>query len=216
MDEKQVKSREILLGYLGGDEDKLEQYISKLAICHEAADVAERVIRPIYINENISDEVICKKAFYGSILYLAAEEFKKDIKANTMYYQITSKIKGWKKEREAKKTNEKPTTVVNIHLNISLHINGEKVFELLKLLSQKLYFTFTRTTESHFDGDGTAAVYQLCGTPSDMAVILQSIGQELDETSIENVTYLSKEQGLYLYNITLSEAIKTAEDESRL
>lgn len=101
-------------------------------------------------------------------------------------------------------------------MNISISINGEKVFEILKKLGHLFKFTFTTTTESHFDGDGTAVVYQLCGTPSDMVAVLQSIGRELEETSIEKVSYLSKEHGIYLYNIPLSEAIKTAEDESRL
>lgn len=229
MDEKQVKSREILLGYLGGDKDKLERYLSKLAICHKPYDVADRVIRPIYVNEDISPDEVCKKIFYGSILDFAAAEYQKEIKAESVYHHIKEKLlPEWKKEREARiqqqateqtkasVNKEKAATVVNIHLNITLHINGEKVFELLKQLSRKLYFTFTKNTESHFDGDGTAVVYQLCGTPSDMVAVLQSIGRELGETSIEKVSYLSKEHGIYLYNIPLSEAIKTAEDESRL
>ena len=35
MDEKQVKSRNILLGYLGGNEEKFDRYLSQLAICHK-------------------------------------------------------------------------------------------------------------------------------------------------------------------------------------
>lgn len=229
MDEKQVKSRNILLGYLGGNEEKFDRYLSQLAICQKAYDVADRVIRPIYINEAIKKEDVCKRNFYGSILDYAAATYEKKFNADTLYYHIYTKVeKEWKNERKARiqqqateqtkasVNKEKAATVVNIHLNITLHINGEKVFELLKQLSRKLYFTFTKNTESHFDGDGTAVVYQLCGTPSDMVAVLQSIGRELGETSIEKVSYLSKEHGIYLYNIPLSEAIKTAEDESRL
>lgn len=51
MDNSQISSREALLGYLGGDEKKLEYYLGLLATCKKPFDVADRVIRPIYVNE---------------------------------------------------------------------------------------------------------------------------------------------------------------------
>ena len=53
MDNSQISSRESLLGYLGGDEKKLEYYLGLLATCKKPFDVADRVIRPIYVNEDI-------------------------------------------------------------------------------------------------------------------------------------------------------------------
>lgn len=67
----QISSREALLGYLGGDEQKLEYYLKQLATCKKAFDVADRVIRPIYVSENISSKVFTMNAFYGCVACLA-------------------------------------------------------------------------------------------------------------------------------------------------
>ena len=62
MDISQISSRESLLGYLGGDEKKLEYYLGLLATCKKPFDVADRVIRPIYVNEDIDSKVFTTNA----------------------------------------------------------------------------------------------------------------------------------------------------------
>lgn len=84
MDNSQISSRESLLGYLGGDEKKLEYYLGLLATCKKPFDVADRVIRPIYVNEDIDSKVFTTNAFYGSIACLAPEMRGRKLKPNTL------------------------------------------------------------------------------------------------------------------------------------
>lgn len=95
----QISSREALLGYLGGDEKKLEYYLKQLATCKRAFDVADRVIRPIYVSENISSKVFTMNAFYGCVACLAPEIRGKELKPKTLYYHITTNLSQWNKER---------------------------------------------------------------------------------------------------------------------
>ena len=99
MDNSQISSRESLLGYLGGDEKKLEYYLGLLATCKKPFDVADRVIRPIYVNEDIDSKVFTTNAFYGSIACLAPEMRGRKLKPNTLYYHITANLSLWNKER---------------------------------------------------------------------------------------------------------------------
>ena len=95
MDNSQISSREALLGYLGGDEKKLEYYLGLLATCKKPFDVADRVIRPIYVNEDIDSKVFTTNAFYGPIACLAPEMRGRKLKPNTLYYHITANLSRW-------------------------------------------------------------------------------------------------------------------------
>ena len=109
MDNSQISSRESLLGYLGGDEKKLEYYLGLLATCKKPFDVADRVIRPIYVNEDIDSKVFTTNAFYGSIACLAPEMRGRKLKPNTLYYHIPAHLSLWNKER-----NNRPLPILEV------------------------------------------------------------------------------------------------------
>ncbi len=105
---KSLKSpREILLGYLGGSEKKLDFYLNRLASCSKPFDVAERVIKQMYIEEGIDQKELCMRAFYGPIVGLAPMMRGEKLKESTLYYHITENLSRWRKERALKLEREK-------------------------------------------------------------------------------------------------------------
>ena len=58
MTQVQAEARETLLHYLGGDKEKLEQYLSTLSTCITAYEVAQKVIRPIYLEGKVEKGVL--------------------------------------------------------------------------------------------------------------------------------------------------------------
>lgn len=98
MDKIQENPHYSLLRYLRGDEKKLREYMGILSQCVTASDVAQKVIRPIYINENsnnLTSKDICKRDFYTPIASLASEKSGRRINAHTLYYHINNHVKDW-------------------------------------------------------------------------------------------------------------------------
>lgn len=107
MNEKPYAPRDLLLQYLGGDEEKLERYLRLLAACASAFEVADCVVRRIYVEENIPHEVFTKESFYGLFAALAPEMKNGPLKPKTLYYHIKKYHSKWKDERE-KRRKEMP------------------------------------------------------------------------------------------------------------
>lgn len=107
MEEKPCAPRDLLLRYLGGDEEKLERYLRFLAACASAFEVADRVVRRVYVEENIPHEVFTKESFYGLFAALAPEMKNGSLKPKTLYYHIAKHLPEWREER-GKRRKEMP------------------------------------------------------------------------------------------------------------
>ena len=196
MDEKQIKSRETLLAYLGGDEEKLNNYLEKLSCCNKAFDVADRVIKPIYIYEGLSPKTICSRDFYGPIAYLSSTVYGKKIKSDALYYHISSNLlPRWKKERE--EIQNRPVEREEDHMDFVLELTPEgRVNVKLSIPVDKLPASFLEMLEPYlaigyaklhqkvvkgFDARSGASVYELdCPLllASDFLMLLKEDGGE--------------------------------------
>ena len=107
---------------------------------------------------------------------------------------------------------------IHIHLNFSLHIGGEKVIEVMKELQQRFGLKIAKLINSHFDGEGKAdgTTYQFAASPSIAAEVLQCISQKLGAESTASIRYISGQKHFDRNHLSLGQAIKIAESESRL
>lgn len=68
MEQKELEEK--LLNQLNGDKEKYNKYTRLLSTCTKAYDVAAKVVRPMFIDGNISKDDICKIAYYGTLAEL--------------------------------------------------------------------------------------------------------------------------------------------------
>lgn len=123
-------------------------------------------------------------------------------------------------------------TTVNINLNISISIDGQKIFSLFKKISRKFNLICNKSLHTRFNGgDGShyfqyfncsgkdrsnSFSYQISGSPSDIVSALYCIGQELGDGMVESVRYISAGNHFELDNLTIVQAIEIARYETRL
>lgn len=127
-------------------------------------------------------------------------------------------------------------TTVNINLNISISIDGQKIFNLFKKISRKFNLVCNKSHHTRFDGgdwsnniysedqscfwDSDACSscfsYQISGSPSDIVSALYCIGQELGDGMVESVRYVSAGNHFERDNLTIVQAIEIARYETRL
>lgn len=109
---------------------------------------------------------------------------------------------------------------VTIQINISLHIdlNGEQAIRLFKTFQRRFHLKFEKRQSSHFDGESRTgtSVCQFSGSPSAIAAALRCIGGVWGDDAAETVRYASKRTHFERGRLTLPDALKIAEDESRL
>lgn len=109
---------------------------------------------------------------------------------------------------------------VTIQINISLHIdlNGEQAIKLFKTFQRKFHLIFEKRQSNHFDGESRigTSVCQFSGSPSAIAAALWCIGEVWGDDAAETVRYASKNTHFERSRLTLPDALKIAEDESRL
>ena len=115
------------------------------------------------------------------------------------------------------------TTVVNRHtivIRFSFHIqiSGGFLERIFRALTEKTGLTWNTTRETHFDGESPSEItlYQLSGSPSDIVPALQRLREEVDETAIASVRYISKARHFDRNRLTLAQAIDIATYERRL
>ena len=109
---------------------------------------------------------------------------------------------------------------VTIQININLHIdlNGEQAIKLFKTFQRKFHLIFEKRQSNHFDGESHVenAVCQFSGSPSAIAAALWCIGEMWGDDATETIRYASKNTHFERSRLTLPDALKIAEDESRL
>ena len=222
MDNSQISSRESLLGYLGGDEKKLEYYLGLLATCKKPFDVADRVIRPIYVNEDIDSKVFTTNAFYGSIACLAPEMRGRKLKPNTLYYHITANLSRWNKER-----NNRPQPVpegesfVNTRIerhaeggfDVYIHIHDSQIPDEIERILQSYiqlgYVSMRQKLVKHFDARGNSLVLER-GCPSLLIVdVLQILKENAGDMTLTYKSRFTTQE-----NISIDDAMEIVDAEA--
>ena len=222
MDNSQISSRESLLGYLGGDEKKLEYYLGLLATCKKPFDVADRVIRPIYVNEDIDSKVFTTNAFYGSIACLAPEMRGRKLKPNTLYYHITANLSRWNKER-----NNRPQPVpegesfVNTRIeryaeggfDVYIHIHDSQIPDEIERILQSYiqlgYVSMRQKLVKHFDARGNSLVLEI-GCPSLLIVdVLQILKENAGDMTLTYKSRFTTQE-----NISIDDAMEIVDAEA--
>lgn len=222
MDNSQISSREALLGYLGGDEKKLEYYLGLLATCKKPFDVADRVIRPIYVNEDIDSKVFTTNAFYGSIACLAPEMRGRKLKPNTLYYHITANLSRWNKER-----NNRPQPVpegesfVNTRIerhaeggfDVYIHIHDSQIPDEIERILQSYiqlgYVSMRQKLVKHFDARGNSLVLEI-GCPSSLIVdVLQILKENAGDMTLTYKSRFTTQE-----NISIDDAMEIVDAEA--
>ena len=222
MDNSQISSRESLLGYLGGDEKKLEYYLGLLATCTKPFDVADRVIRPIYVNEDIDSKVFTTNAFYGSIACLAPEMRGRKLKPNTLYYHITANLSRWNKER-----NNRPQPVsegesfvdtrIEHHaeggFDVYIHIHDSQIPDEIERILQSYiqlgYVSMRQKLVKHFDARGNSLVLEI-GCPSLLIVdVLQILKENAGDMTLTYKSRFTTQE-----NISIDDAMEIVDAEA--
>lgn len=128
-------------------------------------------------------------------------------------------------------------TTININLNISISIDGLKIFSLFKTISRKFNLVCNKSLHTRFDGEDGSHYYlcsedqccnldsgdrsesftcQISGSPSDIISALYYIEHEFGDGMVESVRYVSASNHFERDNLTIIQAIEIARYETRL
>lgn len=141
MTQIQAEARETLLHYVGGDKNKLEQYLTTLSTCISAYEVAQKVIRPIYLEGNVDDKELGRQTFYRPIVELAPMIHGKPLKLATLYYHIIQNSSDWQKEKASNEAlrKEQELDLMKEFMDIQFVIHEDKsVDTIIRIRSTSL------------------------------------------------------------------------------
>lgn len=110
------------------------------------------------------------------------------------------------------------SVTIQVSFSLNINLNGERAVSLFKTLQRKFHVAFEKLQSSHFDGEGSmeTAVCQFSGSPSAIAAALRCICEAWGDDAAEAIRYVSKNTHFERSMLTLPDALKIAEDESRL
>lgn len=110
------------------------------------------------------------------------------------------------------------SVTIQINFTLKVNLNGKLAISLFKTLRHKFHLAFEQRQSNHFDGESHigASVCQFSGSPSAIAAALWCIGEMWGDDATETIRYASKNTHFERSRLTLSDALKIAEDESRL
>lgn len=119
---------------------------------------------------------------------------------------------------EATKVVNDRSVTIQINFTLKVNLNGELVVSLFKMLRHKFHLAFEQRQANHFDGESHIenTICQFCGSPSAIAAALWCIGEMWGDDATETIRYASKNTHFERSRLTLPDALKIAEDESRL
>ena len=195
---------------------------TKLRYTPKPFDVADRVIRPIYVNEDIDSKVFTTNAFYGSIACLAPEMRGRKLKPNTLYYHITANLSRWNKER-----NNRPQPVsegesfvdtriehhaeggMDVYIHIRYDQIPEEIQNLLRSYMELGYVSMQQKLVKHFDARGNSWVLEI-GCSS---LLIEDVLQILKE-SVGDTTLTYKSRFTTQENISIDDALEIVDAEA--
>lgn len=110
------------------------------------------------------------------------------------------------------------SVTVQINFSLNINLNGERAVSLFTALRRRFHLAIEKLQSSHFDGEGRlgTTACQFNGSPAAIAAALRGIYETWGEDAAETIRYASRNTGFERGRLTLPEALKIAEDESRL
>lgn len=221
MEKEPISSREILRGYLNGDAEKLGYYLHLLSTCRKAFEVADRVVKPIYLNENIAYETLSKSAFYAPIASLATDSKGKQINPKTLYYHISANQSKWKKERESKaQFNQESESYVDTRIerhkeggyDAYIHIHDNKIPEEIEKLFQSYinlgYISMRQKLTKQFNARVESVVWEIGSSFLLLTDVLWMLKKHFGEITLTYKSRFTTQE-----NISIDEAIEIINEE---
>lgn len=217
MEQKELEEK--LLNQLNGDKEKYNKYTRLLSTCTKAYDVAAKVVRPMFIDGNISKDDICKIAYYGTLAELVEHLNKHHIAPKSLYYHITANLSKWKAEKYEAQNNEpfRQETRINHHQDGSLEIFNyiylkeipDNVAEMLKPYIEQGYAETRKKLLRNFNARGMAEVTEITCATWLMPDVIMTLKETAGDMTVDYKSlYIRKEQ------ITLDEALEIINSES--
>lgn len=211
------------LAFLGGDEEKLRHYLGILSTCHKPYDVADRVIKPIFLNGDVDGKDLCTESFYGTIADLAPTRNGRGINHKSLYYHINKNLGDWakeKREEQKAKTESGEEFYVDYKVKVNadgsmdyiLHAHGRlepEMFSRLAAYIREGDLKMHHKLLKNFDARGDCEITEIrctAGLVPDVLITLQETCGDI------TVTYRSPDTRQE--NVTLDEAMDIFESEN--
>lgn len=130
MEQKELELK--LLNLFNGDQEKYAKYATILSTCTKPDEVANRVVKPMFIEGYVSKDEISKKAFYGTLAELVECYNGHRIAPKSLYYHITANLSEWKKDKEAAQKSEP------FRIETRIRRNADGSMEIFKYIYMKV------------------------------------------------------------------------------
>ena len=217
MEQKELEQK--LLKLFNGNQEKYCQYTSLLSLCTKPADVANKVIGPMFIDGYISKDDISKKDYYGTLAELIEHYNGHHIAPQNLDYHITANLKKWKNEKEEAQKNEpfRQETRIRHNADGSMEIFNyvymknipDNVSELLKPYIELGYAEVKKKVQRNFNARGEEEVMEIGCAAWLMPDVILTLKEISGDMTVDFKShYIRQEQ------ITLDEALEIIDSES--
>lgn len=217
MEQKELEQK--LLNRLEGNQEKYCKYTNLLSLCTKPVDVADKVVRPMFIDGYISKDGISKKYYYGTLAELVEHYNGHHIAPKSLYYHIIAKLSKWKDEKEAVQKSEpyRQETRIKHNADGSMEIFNyiymkkipDNVSELLKPYIELGYAEVKKKLQRNFNARGEEEVMEIGCAAWLMPDVILTLKETLDDMTVNFKShYIRQEQ------ITLDEALEIVDSES--
>lgn len=217
---KQSEFELMLLNQLQGDREKFNRYIRILSTCTKPLDVADKVIKPMFLEGSVSEKEISTKAYYGTLASLVRQLNQHHIALKSIYYHINGKFSQWKKEKceqdmQSDEAFREETRVIH-HADGSLEIfqyiylkeTPDNVAAMIQPFIEQGLVEIKKKLQKNFNARGEEEVEIKC-----VAWLMQDVLQTLKENVVDTMVSI---QSHYTWQeqITLDEALEIIIAES--
>lgn len=208
-----------LLDFLGGDEVRLRHYLNILATCRKPYDVADRVVKPIFLNEGVGDKTLGMKSFYGVIADLAPKHNGMGLNHKSLYYHINGNLGNWVKEKREMQKEEEDfyvdhTVKVNADgsMDYILHAHGKldkEMFSQLAAYIRKGDLKMLHKLLKNFDARGDCEITEFRCSAGLMPAVLITLQETCGDITVTYQSPYTRQE-----NITLDEAMEIFQSEN--
>ena len=211
-----------LLNRLHNDREKFDKYIGILSTCTKPYDVADKVIKPMFLEGSVSKDEIGTNVYYGTLAELVEHLNHHHIAPKSIYYHINAKLSSWikkKNEQDATARNEafRQETRIIPHTDGSLEIFNyiylrempADVTEMLKPYIEQGFAEMKKKLQRNFNARGESEVMELKCASWLMFDVLQALKEHTPEMTLDYRSCYTRQE-----HITLDEALEILASET--
>lgn len=217
MDKKELESK--LLGYLDNDCEKLDKYSGILSTCHKPYDVANRVIKPMFMEGDIDKDDIGKEDYYGTLADLVEVQNNRHIPHKSLYYHINIRLQDWKKEKEQNlneasfrhETRIKRNTDGSLEIFNYIYVQTvpDNVSDLLAPYIGQGYAEMKKKLQKHFNARGEAEVMEIKCASWLMTDVIMALKETVGDMTVSFKSRYTRQN-----QIPLSAVLEIVESET--